>query len=148
MFSDKVRRNILVKWYTTDTLPFVCRENRGECEKCYAPETHPAIISKEVFQSVQQLIERKGATHIGKSTAPYPLRKKIYCGECGTLYKRKSRGIRICWVCRKHDEAVEKCSAKQIDEKAIYMAFVRIFNKIQALMYSSQTLLTHTIAAS
>lgn len=124
--------SIFHKWYTTDTLPFVCRENRGERERYYVPETHPAIISKEVFQSVQQLIERKGAAHIGKVTVSYPLRKKIYCGECGTLYKRKSRDTRICWVCRIHDEAARKCSAKQIDEEAIYMAFVRMFNKIQS----------------
>lgn len=124
--------SIFHKWYTTDTLPFDCCENRGERDKYYVSETHPAIISREVFQSVQQLIERKGASRIGKFTVSYPLRKKIYCGECGTLYKRKSRSNRVYWVCRKHDESADKCSAKQIAEEIVYMAFVRMFNKIQA----------------
>lgn len=124
--------SIFHKWYTTDTLPFRSLENRGERDKYYVYETHPAIISKQIFERVQELIKQKGAAHIGKFTVSYPLRKKIYCGECGTLYKRKDRGSRVYWVCRKHDEAAEKCSAKQIDEKVIYMSFVRMFNKIQA----------------
>lgn len=124
--------SIFHKWYTTDTLLFDCRENRGERDKYYVSETHPAIISREIFQSVQQLIEIKGASHMGKFTVSYTLRKKIYCGECGTLYKRKSRSNRVYWACRKHDESADKCSAKQIAEEIVYMAFVRMFNKIQA----------------
>ena len=124
--------SIFHKWYTTDTLLFDCRENREERDKYYVSETHPAIISREIFQSVQQLIEIKGASHMGKFTVSYTLRKKIYCGECGTLYKRKSRSNRVYWVCRKHDESADKCSAKQIAEEIVYMAFVRMFNKIQA----------------
>ncbi len=121
--------SIFHKWYTTDTLPFVCRENRGEREKYYAPETHPAIISKEVFQSAQRLITGKGLARRGISTEEYPLRKKIYCGECGTLYKRKKRTNRVCWVCRNHDNSAANCSAKQLDEREIYNAFVTMFNK-------------------
>ena len=122
--------SIFHKWYTTDTLPFDCRENRGERDKYYVSETHPALISREVFQSVQRLIERKGRAHKGKTTQSYPLRKKIYCGECGTLYKRKERGSRVCWVCRNHDSSADKCSAKQIDEREIYGAFIVMFNKL------------------
>ena len=122
--------SIFHKWYTTDTLPFDCRENRGERDKYYVSETHPAIISREVFQSVQRLIERKGRAHKGKTTQSYPLRKKIYCGECGTLYKRKERGSRVCWVCRNHDSSADKCSARQIDEREIYGAFIVMFNKL------------------
>ncbi len=123
--------SIFHKWYTTDTLPFKCLENKGEREKYYVYETHPSIITMEIFLNVQQLIGRKGAAHTGKCTVHYPLRKKLYCGECGTLYKRKNRGNRVCWVCRKHDESAEKCSAKQIDENVIYRAFIKMFNKLQ-----------------
>ena len=124
--------SIFHKWYTTDTLPFVCRENRGEREKYYVPKTHSAIISKDVFQNVQQLIERKGAAHMGKTTVPYPLRKKIYCGECGTLYKRKNRGTQIYWVCRNHDNSAENCPIKQIRETEFQYAYIRLWNKLRA----------------
>lgn len=65
-----------------------------------------------------------------KGKNAYPLRKKIYCGECGTLYKRKERGSRVCWVCRNHDSSADKCSVKQIDEREIYRAFIVMFNKL------------------
>ncbi len=122
--------SIFHKWYTTDTLPFNCRENKGERDKYYVPETHPSIISREIFQSVQQLIEKRGAAHRGTSIQSYPLSRKIYCGECGTLYKRKERINRVCWVCRNHDSSAEKCSAKQVDEGVIYCAFTIMHNKL------------------
>lgn len=120
--------SIFHKWYTTDTLLFDCRENRGERDKYYVSETHPAIISREIFQSVQQLIEIKGASHMGKFTVSYTLRKKIYCGECGTLYKRKSRSNRVYWACRKHDESADKCSAKDDVAKALRESITEVLD--------------------
>lgn len=120
--------SIFHKWYTTDTLLFDCRENRGERDKYYVSETHPAIISREIFQSVQQLIEIKGASHMGKFTVSYTLRKKIYCGECGTLYKRKSRSNRVNWACRKHDESADKCSAKDDVAKALRESITEVLD--------------------
>lgn len=120
------------KWYTTDTLPFRCVENKGEKEKYYVSETHPAIISRETFNNVQRLIEKKGAVRRGKPTSSYELSKKIYCGKCGTLYKRKERGNSVFWVCRRHDESADNCPIRQIRETEFQTAFVRLWNKLQA----------------
>ena len=118
------------KWYTTDTLPFKCVKNNGEREMYYVAKTHQAIISKEEYEMVQELKREKGRHHRGKKTVSCPLRKKIYCGECGTLFKRKERKDRVCWVCRNHDQSSDNCSIRQIEETVFYTAFITMFNKL------------------
>lgn len=118
------------KWYTTDTLPFKCVKNNGEREMYYVAKTHQAIISREEYEMVQELKREKGRHHRGKKTVSCPLRKKIYCGECGTLFKRKERKDRVCWVCRNHDQSSENCSIRQIEETVFYTAFIAMFNKL------------------
>ncbi|MBP1562564.1 MAG: recombinase family protein [Oscillospiraceae bacterium] len=119
------------KWYTTDTLPFKCVQNNGEREMYLAQGTHQAIISKDDFQKAQELLEQKGRQHRGKSTVSCPLRKKIFCGVCGTLFKRKERGNRTCWVCRNHDQSTNLCPVKQIDETEFELAFIALFNNLK-----------------
>lgn len=123
--------SIFHKWYTTDTLPFKCLANNGEREKYFVSETHPAILSEEMFESAQKLIKKKGALHTGKTTVQYPLRKKIYCVNCGCVFKRKQREDYVCWVCRKHDESADNCKIGQIRETEFQAAFVRLWNKLQ-----------------
>ena len=120
------------KWYTTDTLPFKCVKNNGEREMYYVPKTHKAIISREEYEMVQELKREKGRHHRGKKTVSCPLRKKIYCEECGTLFKRKERKDRVCWVCRNHDQSSDNCSMRQIEETVFYTAFITMFNKLTA----------------
>lgn len=119
------------KWYTTDTLPFKCVQNNGEREMYLAPGTHQDIISRDDFQKAQELLEQKGRQHRGKSTVSYPFRKKIYCGVCGTLFKRKEREKRTCWVCRNHDQSAKLCPVKQIDETEFELAFLALFNNLK-----------------
>ncbi len=129
--NEKYMGNSLFhKWYTTDTLPFKCVKNNGEREMYYVAKTHQAIISREEYEMVQKLKRKKGRHHRGKKTVSCPLRKKIYCGECGTLFKRKERKDRVCWVCRNHDQSSDNCSIRQIEEMVFYTAFITMFNKL------------------
>ena len=67
-------------------------KGEGEKEKYYVSETHPAIISRETFNSVQRLIEKKGAVRRGKPTSSYAFSKKIYCGKMrNALQKERSQ---------------------------------------------------------
>ena len=47
------------KRYTTDTLPFQKKINRGQKKQYYAEDTHDPIISREVFRKAQELLKRK-----------------------------------------------------------------------------------------
>ena len=119
------------KWYMTSTLPYRCKENKGELDKYNVTDHHEPIISKEVFQAVQKLIKKRGEVKVGNTYSQRPLSGKIYCGECGTLFKFKQRRTCGYWVCRRHDESAENCSTKQISELYIYSTFICLFNKLK-----------------
>ena len=118
------------KFYTTEYLPFINKMNHGEREQYYIENTHPPIVSREVFQKAQALLEKKSAknvTHIA-----HILSLKICCGRCGTSYiRRVSLNGFATWVCRKHDRKAVDCSNGRIPETEIYAAFVRMYNKLK-----------------
>ena len=51
--------SMVYKTYCGDYLHKRRITNRGELRKCYVPEHHPAIISKEDFEKVQAEIQRR-----------------------------------------------------------------------------------------
>lgn len=120
------------KTYATDTLPAVQVKNHGERRKYYAYDTNPPIISKEIFDAAQQLKGRRGeGRDPQKRHIPYPLRQKIYCGRCGTLFRRKVSGGITYWVCRRHDQKPDECPVTQVHEENVYTAFLRLYYKLQ-----------------
>ena len=119
------------KNYTTSTFPFDRRRNKGEMVQYYTEHSHPAIIDQNSFKKVQALIQRR-AEKVLYPFIQYPLAKKIFCGECGTLFLRKaSKNGYIAWVCRKHDDRAADCPVGRIAETEIYAAFVRMYNKLK-----------------
>lgn len=119
------------KSYTTNVFPFEKRLNKGEVDQFYTEHSHPAIISREIFDKAQSLIQRR-AERILYPTIEHPLAKKIFCGQCGTLFQRKvSKQKYITWVCRKHTNRAADCPVGRIPETEIYAAFVRMYNKLK-----------------
>lgn len=127
------------KTFTTDTLPFQGRKNKGEQTQYYAEGTHEPIIRKTDFNAVQNLIKSR-SEHFGKrqTMGPYPLTRKICCSECGSFYVRKTTGTRTVWICRAHLSDASACESKRCSEDAIYESFVRMFNKLR---YNSRAIL-------
>ena len=120
------------KSYTTDTLPVTRYKNKGEREKYYAEGTHPPIIAKDTFEQVQKLIQLRKET-FGKKLRehPYPLSKKLICGNCGTVFRRKLQRERAHWCCMKHDTSPNDCAMLPIAEESIYGAFCRLYYKLK-----------------
>ena len=54
--------------------PFVKQRNHGERDQYYVEHTHPALISREMFDKVQELLHRKGK-RTNKIERPSPLEK-------------------------------------------------------------------------
>ena len=50
---------LLQKFYTTDTLPYKKRPNKGEKAKYYVEDAGPAIVSKEVFEAAKALSQKR-----------------------------------------------------------------------------------------
>ena len=118
--NEKYIGNSLVqKTYATATLPHRKKENKGEEDQYLIEETHPPIVSQEVFDKVQQLLSRKSAFIPPRASAPHPFSCKIVCGHCGAICKRKVCRGTAYWVCQTHEKSGESCLTMQTPESEI-----------------------------
>ena len=72
------------KYYTTEMLPFILRRNQGQKAKYYVEGTNPPIISKEVFEAAQGLLNSTQSTYHG-SRNPQIFSGMMRC-SCGATY--------------------------------------------------------------
>jgi len=121
--------SLLQKKYTTDTLPYQKKINRGDHEQYFIPESHPPIIDRETFNAVKALLEKRSFTMSKQERSPLAL--KIICGTCGMLFRRTVCRQKAYWVCRKHFKNKNSCPACQIAEEEIYAAFLRLYHKLR-----------------
>ena len=78
---------ILQKTFCTDFLTKKMKVNEGEVPQYYVENSHPAIISPEMFEAVQaELAKRKRSNH--RNYTPHCFSGRIFCDECGALYLR------------------------------------------------------------
>ena len=130
--NEKYIGNSLVqKTYATVTLPHRKKENKGEEDQYLIEETHPPIVSQEVFDKVQQLLSRKSAFIPPRASAPHPFSCKIVCGHCGAICKRKVCRGTAYWVCQTHEKSAESCLTMQTPESEIAEAFLRVYFRLK-----------------
>ena len=118
------------KTYMTDAFPPVMVRNRGEKEMYYAQTTHPAIIVREEFDAVQMLLGKRAkreSCHKNKS----PFAQKIFCGQCGTSFRKKVSHGKVFWSCRKHNEDIQSCPVTQVLDAEIREAFLRLYYNLK-----------------
>ena len=121
------------KYYTTSTLPTRTLLNRGEREAYYAEGTHEGIISAEVFQKANALMKKRAAKIKLAENTPFALRKKMYCADCGSLFRRKVlRSTTAYWVCIGHDKKRKpECCIGPIPEAEVFSAFCHLYYKLK-----------------
>ncbi len=83
--------------------------NRGEVDQYYMEDTHPAIISKDVYQKVQEEMKKReriihhtdGTTEISKKaySGKYLFSNLLVCGHCGASYRRRTERGKVVWRC-------------------------------------------------
>jgi DNA invertase Pin-like site-specific DNA recombinase len=83
----------LVRKTIQDMLTNKIRSAKGIEDQYFIENHHPAIITKEVFEQVQEKIKKNGKP-ISPPTRRYnPLLKRVHCGNCGCKFNRnKNRG--------------------------------------------------------
>jgi len=125
---------LLQKTFTTDFLTKKKKQNEGEIPQYYVEDSHPAIISKEVYSLVQQEFEkRKNSKHYMTTASCFS--GKIFCGNCGGMYGSKvwhsnSKYKRTIWQCNNKFKNKEKCKTPHLSETELQEAFIKIFNEL------------------
>ena len=131
---------LLQKNYTTETLPFRKRRNRGEKPQYYVENSHEAIIPRDLYMQVQEEMVRRANLHSGANrkkrvySSRYALSSHVYCPKCGDIYRRiawNNRGKRsTVWRCVSRVEHGPKCcDAPTVQESALQDAVMQAINK-------------------
>lgn len=125
--------SIWQKYYSTDTLPYRCLINRGEKDSYYAQGTHEGIISPEDFERANALMKSRAQKITLSRNNPYIFRKKLFCSDCGSLYRRKTVRRIPYWVCIGHDKKRHgiQCRIMPIAECEIEKAFLRLYYNLK-----------------
>ena len=89
---------ILGKTFKPDVLSKRRMKNTGQSPMYYAENTHPAIITQEMFDMAQAEMQRRRDekdTAVGSSryTSKYPLGGLLVCGTCGHRLRRHVRTV-------------------------------------------------------
>jgi len=121
------------KSFSTDTIPFRQVRNRGQKPKYFVENCHPPIISKEDFQRVQALTALRREQFAGSGPKPESsvYSKRIVCGNCGSVCRRKVINGKTYWVCRRRDQGKSRCPIPQIPEAEITAALLRLYHKLK-----------------
>ena len=119
------------KSYATDVLPFKQVRNCGQRPKYYVEDCCPAIVSKEDFQLVQELIQTRRPERAAAEESNSPFRKHIYCAACGCLCRGKWINGQHYWLCRQRDLKKRFCPVPQVAEAVIAEALRRFYQKMQ-----------------
>ena len=122
--------SLLQKTYKTETLPMIQKRNRGEYDQFYVENTHEAIISKDDFRKVQEMLSISATRFHKESKGKHILGSMIKCGHCGSSYKRKNSYGKFYWTCIEHDLDSKNCVSKPIAENVIIQAFISLCNKL------------------
>ncbi|HHZ07007.1 MAG TPA: recombinase family protein [Clostridiales bacterium] len=94
------------KTYTPDFLSHEKKYNRGQEEFIILKDHHEPIISRELFDEANRILDAKSLSQEGKAkhSNRYPFSGKLKCGHCGASYvarykKRKDGSQYKAWRC-------------------------------------------------
>ena len=126
---------ILQKSFCTDFLTKKTKKNEGELPQYHVKDSHPAIVSSEVWDLVQIEVERRKA--LGKHySGGGAFASRVVCGDCGGFYGAKvwhstDPYRTIIWRCNGKYEG-EKCTCPHIREDELIRRFMSVLGKVLA----------------
>ena len=100
---------MLQKTFIEDFMTGKKSKNIGQRNRYYVKDSHPAIVSAEMFDKVQEemakrarlvsnedgTVEASGNKYNGK----YILGNLLVCGDCGASYRRRTERGKVVWRC-------------------------------------------------
>ena len=134
---------LMQKTYTPDCITHKSVKNRGERPMYLVQNNHPPIVDRGTYDAVQAEMARRSALRspskkvpTGQScyTSKYALSDRVFCGECGTRYKRttwsRNGKKRIVWRCvSRLDYGTKYChNSPTVDEAQLQSAILAALN--------------------
>ena len=114
---------ILQKKFTVRGQKHKVARNDGQLPKYHIEDDHEAIISRDVFDAVQEEMKRRSSFGRGnlasRNVQHTTLTGRILCAECGRRYVRNgaNNGYWICAAKTQHGKG--SCGARNISDKAM-----------------------------
>ena len=122
---------LVQKWFTPDELPLKHQRNDGKVSQYYIKNSHPAIIPRDIFETVQQLLKQKAKQYVSKTPKrSFPLSRTMQCALCGSTFRRRPSTRAIRWTCYQHLQSKDLCPMEIVQEKEVYQAFLRLYGKL------------------
>ena len=141
LINEKYEGNaVLQKTFSVDFLS-KRQKNEGQVDKYEVKNSHPAIITSEMAEMVRVELERRRCVRgisdsgHGRYSSKYPFSGLVYCGECGTKYRRHSQWngeVKTpIWVCLlKQASKNQECKELPIKEILLEQAFIQCLQNI------------------
>lgn len=139
---------IMQKTFRKDCISKETVVNTGQLPKYWTQNHHEAIVSREIFDAVQEETARRKAmasgtkksapTGLGKYSSKHALTGLLICGECGTPYRRvvwTQKGMkRPVWRCvNRLDHGKTQCKhSPTLDEKPLQEAVLAAVNALMS----------------
>ena len=139
---------LMQKTFVSDCISKKVVPNTGQLDKYLVPNHHEAIVSRAAFDAVQLEMARRRAlrgatrksapTGLGRYSGKYALSGLLFCGECGTAYRRcvwtQKGEKRPVWRCvSRLDYGKKYCKhSPTLDEGALQRAILAAVNGAMA----------------
>jgi hypothetical protein len=129
---------LLQKKFTVDFLKKKMVKNEGQVPQYYVENSHPAIVSAEMFDMVQAEMAKQSQSGVRRSNISC-LSGKLICPICGSVYSRKTwrsckggeRIKRQIWQCSdKYKERGKSCPSCHVTEEEVQTAFIKAINSV------------------
>lgn len=119
LLNEKYIGDALVqKWFTPDELPLKHQRNDGKVSQYYIKNSHPAIIPRDIFETVQQLLKQKAKQYVSKTPKrSFPLSRTMQCALCGSTFRRRPSTKAIRWICYQHLQSKDLCPMEIVKEE-------------------------------
>ena len=124
---------LLQKRFTVDFLTKKTKINEGEVQQYYVENSHPAIITPEEFDLVQEeFVKRMNTGKQYSSTSIFS--SKIICGDCGSYFSAKvwhsnSKYRRVIYQCNSKFKGEHFCTMPHLYEPEIQQKFLNVFSR-------------------
>lgn len=120
--------SLFQKTYTTDTLPFKEKVNRGERAQYYLSNSHEGFINREDFERAQELMRVRGSA--SKSQVEHLFTHRILCPECQVHFRAVNANKKTYWICPSSYRTVKGSHSVRLHETVLKTVSINMMSKL------------------